>query len=64
MQSDDFGVCGIVSDQPPIQQLLVVTKEKDGKAYSQALQRSKAYAEHQKWRKELYDRVVKDELKG
>jgi len=63
MQSDDPGMCGIISDQLPEQELLMVTKERDSQAYSLALQRSKTYSEHQKWRKELHDRVVQDEMK-
>lgn len=63
MQSDNPGMCGIISDQPHAHDSVVVTKH-DMSAYSKARQMSKSHEEHKKWQKELYERIVQHEKKG
>ena len=62
MQSDNPGMCGIISDQPHAHDLVVVTKH-DRSAYSKARQMSKSHEEHKKWQKELYERILEHEKK-
>ena len=56
-------MCGVVSGQPHVHDLVVVT-EGDKSAYFQAQQRIKTFEEHKKWRKELYERIVQHEKEG